>query len=492
MKGGMGFDYFENYRSWPGTIVNMLPGDVALVLNGARTVRIQATDSGGKPLPGITLRPWTIHKTGKIAYANLAASEFLKDFSSRADQQGVATFDWIPKDLKDPITFLCSSLDYHLPEPPNFDPSGGEAPLTARLLKNMKVRGRITFPDGKPAAGILVQAEGRGATAHYCRTLARSRADGSYALFLYAEQSHIMAVTDDDWAAPAHVGVTVREGESAKNLDFRLVKGTLIYGDVTVGPKEKPAAKQTITLIQQGPGKPGFPTEQLVRWASSDKAGRYRIRVGPGTYQIWAPETNHETITVQNQPKLEMNFHVARLPRGPLTGTVLAKDIYGRTVAKAIIQGESIGLTNHAGLQAVADSRGRFQTVRWHDRMHLYASDPQGTLAVFMTIDEEEDDIKFVITPAGKIRGRLVDAQGKPQEGVRMIAWMTKGPQNAIEGRGTSENKTDKEGRFTLGGLVPGAHCTVRLASGGEGRIINESTLREAETIDLGDIILDQ
>jgi hypothetical protein len=260
-----------------------------------------------------------------------------------------------------------------------------------------------------------------------------------------------------------------------------------------VGPKERPASEQTITLVQQGPGKQGFPTEQLVRWASSDKAGHYRIRVGPGTYQIYAPETNHETITVQDEAKLEMNFHVTRLPRGPLTGTVLVKDIHGPTVAKAIIQGESIGLTSHAGFQAVANSRGRFQTVRWHDPMHLYASVPQGTLAAFMTIDEEEDNIKFVITPAGKIKARLLDAKGKPQEGVRVVAWMTKGPQNAIEGRGTSETKTDKEGRFTLGGLVPGAGCIVRVyPSGGEGKIINESALLEAKTIDLGEVIVGQ
>jgi hypothetical protein len=417
LKPGAGFDYFENYRTWfPTGKAQDPPAAVTLVLDGAQTVRIRVTNSAGQPLPGALLSPWTIQKKGKIGYANVDGDAVLKPFLLRADRQGVATCDWIPKGLKNGVTFLCASRGYHLPQPPHFDPAQPNAPLTARLLRTVRVEGKVTFPDDKPAAGILIQAEGRGKTSHYCRTLARTRADGTYALALYPEQYYIVAVTDDNWAAPSYTGFNVVENQPQKALDFRLGPGTLIQGKLTVGRDNKPAAKQTITLFQHfhvpaagGGGGSGHDID-LVRWAETDKDGKYRLRVGSGEYKIWGPETAHVGFTVKSEKKIERDFHVPRLPRGPLRGVVINK-ADGKPVAGAVVYGESVGAAGHAPFRALADAKGRFEGERWRDSMRIYAHNADRTLTGSVTIAEEDEVVKILVAPVA--RGKTSPSGGR-------------------------------------------------------------------------------
>ncbi len=65
-KSGVGFDYFENYKSWPGTVDQPPPAEASLVLNGARTVRVHAVDSAGQAVAGASFVPWVIKKAGKL------------------------------------------------------------------------------------------------------------------------------------------------------------------------------------------------------------------------------------------------------------------------------------------------------------------------------------------------------------------------------------------------------------------------------------------
>jgi RNA polymerase sigma factor (sigma-70 family) len=496
LKPGVGFDYFENYRAWPPDKGSSPPAEVPLVLEGAQVVRVQATDSAGKPLSRIAFSPWTIHKNGKIGYANVPGAGWLKSFGMQTDQQGVAAFDWIPKDLKEGVTFLQLSQDYHVPNAPYFDPSQPNHLLTAKLFRNSLVGGKVTLPDGKPAAGILIQAEGRGNTSHYCRTLARTASDGSYSLRLYPDQSYILSITDEPWSAPSYTGIVVREGQARKDLDFRLDKGTLIEGEVTVGKVPKPTAGQTVTLIQKGKaiarelGGDSASQEELVRWSTTDKKGHYQIRVCPGDYQIWGPGTPHENLTVHAEKRIEMNFEVARLPRGRLTGTVLPVDGGKKPVAKALVKGESIGNLGHAGFETIADATGCFEAERWRDQMCIYASSPDGTLAGFMTIGEDDQDVKIRISPAAIAKGRLLDKDGKPLAGVALRCGIAVGPQPNPELRTILDMKTDKDGRFSVGGLVLGSQCSLFLAQGGTQ--LPKFQAEKAKTIDLGDIFYER
>ena len=102
----------------------------------------------------------------------------------------------------------------------------------------------MTRPDGSPAAGILVEANGVVGTTRQQGGSGRAwtAADGSYAMDLLPEQSYMISVIDDEWAAKSLSGVIVREGVAQTGLDLTLERGSLVWGKVTAGPESKPAA----------------------------------------------------------------------------------------------------------------------------------------------------------------------------------------------------------------------------------------------------------
>ena len=129
----------------------------------------------------------------------------------------------------------------------------------------------------------------------FFREVVRTNADGRDTLHLGPGLSYIIAVTDDQWAAPSKTGIVVEEGEPRDGLDFRLGKGTLIRGKVTFDAKNMMmwATKgQPIELTQEGnaiAAPPGQTTaEQLSRLVPTDREGGFAARVGPGRFKIVA------------------------------------------------------------------------------------------------------------------------------------------------------------------------------------------------------------
>jgi beta-lactamase regulating signal transducer with metallopeptidase domain len=464
-KAGVGLDYFENYRDAPHQGLDELPAEVKLVLDGVQTVRVRATDRAGRPVPGVMTLPWYIHKQGKAYHFNGTGSLFDAANIPRTGPAGVAVFDWIPAGLKTGVQFNCYAEDFYQPDMALLAPGRRDTTLDVRLLRNVRVSGRVTKPDGQPAPGILVRAEGRGGTPNYCRKYSRTAADGTYALLCYPGQSYIIAVTDNSWAAPSHIGIVLREGEPRDGLNFRLGNGTLLRGRVTVGTPPRPAAGHTITLIQQGAptsANDSREQERLPLWATTDTDGRYQFRVGPGEYKLYAEYGGNqppEDLTVQEDAVLIRDFHLPRLPRGPLTGMVKKTD--GTPVAGAAVFGESIQAPGHAGFLATADKQGHFKTGRWRDRMALYAHSPDSTLAGSAVIGADDESATITLSPAAKATGRIVGPDGKPRAGYRFQFTLL--PSGGEESQFVRFLTTDAEGRFTATGLPNGARCLIRI-----------------------------
>jgi beta-lactamase regulating signal transducer with metallopeptidase domain len=496
LKPHVGFDYFENYRSWPAYNIGEPPAQVALTLDGARTISVRAVDSAEKPLPGVELEPWTVKKKGKLTEVNFSGSWAMKYVSARTDHDGLAAFDWIPTDMQGRVTILHGDKEYSLPQPPHQNPTPPYETLTAKLFHNTPISGKVTLPDGKPAAGVLLQAEGCGNTSHYFRNVVRTKADGSYSMLVYPNQSYIIAVTDEKWAAPSKTGVVVGEGTPREGLDFRLGKGTIVRGKATVGPDDKPAAKQTITLIELGSdlapqANRTEKTESLVRWAETGADGRYAIRVGPGRYQIMGPlHRNEEEVTVKEEKTIDKDFHLAHLSE-LLKGVVLAETADGKPVAGAILRGATSIFEGSSEFEAVADEKGRFELKRYPARTFLYARNSEGTLAALVTVGENDDTANVVLSASGKLTGRIVDKTGKPLVGVGILCGQVFGPENKPLARTDLFIQTDALGRFTLLGVLPGAACGIRVFDDKNNPRFKLTPAAKAETLDLGDFVCD-
>ena len=73
----------------------------------------------------------------------------------------------------------------------------------AALTRTESIRGRVVGPDGSPAAGIVVRADGTGQGMDHGQSVARTAADGSYEMNVNAREAYAVYVDDKDWAAPS-------------------------------------------------------------------------------------------------------------------------------------------------------------------------------------------------------------------------------------------------------------------------------------------------
>jgi RNA polymerase sigma factor (sigma-70 family) len=503
-KPGVGFDYFENYRSNP-PIFSPPPERASLVLNGTRTVRLRALDSADKPLAGVDIMPITVLKKGKVRSVNFSGS-FAK---VRTDARGIATFDWLPRDIQAGTSFVSASLAYSTPKWPILEVDKPDAELTMRLLRQTPISGKVTKPDGTPASGILVMADGVGDAYPAGSATTRTAADGSYTIEVPPEQSYMVHVFNAEWAARSRTGVVVRERQPCSGIDLRLERGTVISGRVTAGQPPQPAAGVALSLSEQGPEVPigTFPqqpaplNEASLRIVDTDSDGRYAFRVGPGEYELTGPGlhgpgTKPEHLKVADEKDITRDFQSSQGSRPwwqRLRGVVRLIRPGGPPIAGAIVVAEPRGGARVPPSHGFTDEKGRFELFRPFDRALIYARDPKGYFAGYVAKGVDDDtEVTVVAHPAAMAVGRVVDSSGKPRAGVQVHYAMKLDLDGAagISDAGQSV-ETDDQGRFTAPGLIPGAACRI-FASGPAGGNSREHhfRLKEISPFDIGDIVL--
>lgn len=203
-----------------------------------------------------------------------------------------------------------------------------------RLLRHKPIRGRVTRPDGSPAAGLLLTATGVAWDGdrlwHKNHTQARTADDGTYEMKAFSNRLYAVTVEDDNWAVATKSTVIVGEGDPTEGVNFRVQRGTLIQGTVTNGTNLKPIAGAYVSLCEEiaqslliprtrnGSQPRSSPARiedgtrlQMFRTARTDDRGRYSFRVGPGTFQIGVlpSTTKFKTISVKDEEILNQDIH---------------------------------------------------------------------------------------------------------------------------------------------------------------------------------------
>ena len=487
-KSGVGCDYFENYISSESDI-GPVPTEVKLVLDGADCShachRFGRSAIGRHPL-----RSSSDVKKRKNRFCGQHVLFVSAEGQRRiaAIRKGwIATCDWFPLALKLAIPFDPIDFRYCCPASPYCDrvPDGVVQP--AEMLRVVKVSGRVTAADGTPAAGILVQAEGRGDTNLYCREYARTSADGTYSMDVYPRQQYIFAVVDPDRAAASITGVTMHQNQPRSGLDFRLVRGTLVEGRVTFGSKAEPIAGETVLVVTVGPTLPKSlmleikgQAAQLCRWADTDANGRYKIRLGPGNYQIAAPDWKYHDFTVGNESTVTRDYHLPRLPRGQID--VIVHNADGSPAA-------DVTLDSNAFRGGRTDSGGRFHSERSQVAALLYAVDSAGRNAAIAALGPNDKNAELIMHPAMVAIGRSVGADGRPRANCFISAVIRMaGGADAPTVHQTAYAKSD--GSFRLTGLVDGTQCDVYVCTSMRCGIspAKKITIHGSGPIDLGDL----
>jgi RNA polymerase sigma factor (sigma-70 family) len=474
LESGRGFDYTEYGkidsfgRTQGGAAAADLPASIALTLEGPSTVRLKAVDRDGKPLAGVSFYPWLLQKKGRRSQVNAASTAWY----ATTGPDGIAVFDWLPKSN---VTLIFWPATEGFANRRVLVNEGETGPVTAKLTRTVAIRGRVVSPDGEPAAGIKVGADGTGQGMDSGYGRATTAADGSYEMQVSPQEAYAVYVDDKDWAAPTRLDVVVREGKPVDGVDFKLSHGTVIRGTVTVGPNSRPATKVYIRLDESGDqavkdlheeGDRAWRQVQRQFGEMTDSAGHYSIRVGPGTYTIMGPpRTGDEKLTVKDEPEIIRDFKMPRPEKGTLAGRVIFAGGSDKPIAGAIVE---IVARNRLAIpfQVTADADGRFQAERDLDPLLICAKSPDGKLGAMVEAGAEDADVLISISPTATASGVLLDLDGKPAAN-KSLDWGRRVFMDAEEQMSmicfAPKVVTDTHGHFTLPSLVVGQKYGIAL-----------------------------
>jgi protocatechuate 3,4-dioxygenase beta subunit len=531
LKSHVGFDYFNfsSRRTWPFPIdaTTTIPKPIRLALDGVRPLRMKVVEADGSPAPGIELAISTVTSEGREDGVLLSASEIAR---ATSDADGIATFDWLPTRWlpADRVPSAVMPMGIHfvrvrlktkglLQDREHFiDSPTANRTSEFRVLRPTRISGRVLDPDGKPAAGITIIARGRGSDPPEGRgAIASGRVltdnDGRYALEVRPETFTMIGVEDRQWAATSRKGIFIEPGKPRDDVDFRLVRGTILRGRV-LNREGKPIAGASLILSEDGDdlsGRVKTPTSNarratLLRTGSAGVDGRYVFRVGPGRYWLSARNPNLQVsppailIDIGDEESIEQDVRIVGEPRPPqvvsmsmISGAVTDPD--GRPIAGAIIWGINPYRTPAAmAFEAVSDDKGHFGGhLSWPATL-VYAYSSDRSLATFRLIKPHEDKILLNLTPSVTARGRVVDRSGKPRAGVVVsVDWLMKQGGHDFSNYATTSLKTDADGRYSLGGLPVGASLQFGLDRSDEGTFQPFEATRSG-TIEVKDIVLDE
>jgi RNA polymerase sigma factor (sigma-70 family) len=467
LKSGVGFDYAEygqidgKSRSQGGAPAASLPGSIELALDGVRTARIRAVDRDGKPISGAAFHVWLVHKEGRRTEVNIPSRVLA--VTTAAD--GVANFDWLPPS-KDLLQFW--PIDDRYAQRRVVVEQGQTTPVSTRLIRTEVIRGRVTRPDGAPAPGIQIRAYGSGQGIDNGQGRALTADDGSYEMSLGPSEAYAVYVDDKDWAAPSRLDVVVREGKPVEGVDFKLARGTILRGTVTVGAAGRIVPSQYIWVDESGAEAPDEFRAPGDRYAHqvlrqfgvmTDAVGRYSIRVGPGTYTLMGPpRTTNEKITVKDEAEIVRDFRMPRPEKGSLTGRVVQTGARDMGVAGAMVEGIAAN-SSAATFAATSDAEGRFKTERSLDPLVIFAKSPDGSLGAIVEVGAEDPEVVIALSPTATATGLLLDEQGKPAAN-QQLYWGRRVYLDEDKRVSTEcfapKVETDKAGKFSLASLVVG------------------------------------
>ena len=177
-------------------------------------------DQGEKPVADMPLYPWLLKKPDQSEELNLA--DFRPVIDAVTDQDGVATFAWLPTWSTGKLQFWPVGPDEFVQRRIMYDPEQDHGQVTARLDRVVLVRGHVRFEDGRPAAGIHVIGHGSGKGFDSFHGQTTTDDDGRFEFLAWPEELFMIVVAERQWGAAPLDGFVIRRGKPIENLEMIL------------------------------------------------------------------------------------------------------------------------------------------------------------------------------------------------------------------------------------------------------------------------------
>lgn len=423
-------------RSW-------LPPSSTLTLDPFTSVRIYLVCADGKPMAGLGVSPIMFFHGQRVTFWSKQVSD---DWTGVTDANGEVTLSHLPQgdsfaiDVND-VRFAHLETTITLanaPQTPN---------KTIQLALSGALTGSVRFSSGKPASGVGVEA--RQASGKYW-AMTMTDAVGQYRMLRiapgnYTVHPHLIGDKAAD-CAPHEAQVTVSSGRQVAAPDFSLSLGARITGTVTDKIDGKPVTGLYVNVssVDAQAHQTGAPSDLA---HTTDKDGRYSIRVAPGTWKVFSdPEgrsgVSAREITVAEGDVKTINFKVlAPTPQVSVQGIVLGPDGKPAAGASVTVSGTS------QPWNVTADADGRFTLDRPDvtSTSKLYARLGDLATKTAATPAAKGDTILHLAAGAfSTISGQVVDIKHKPISNAKVMLFDMN-----VSGPG-DKARTDSQGRYVF------------------------------------------
>jgi len=389
-------------------------------------------DTQGKPIEAVEVDAWT----------------WYPGHETKTDQKGVFRIGNLDKGRKVEIRF----------RKPGYTPQlfltqpTGVAGWVVVLGEKTYFEGKVTGPDGKPAAGALIRANNGpkmadGVMITEIWTEAKTDKAGRYRMYAQADGYDIQVRMPG--VGVARLPGTAIGNDEAKQLDIRLQPGVNFRAKTVDAGTGRPVAGVRLSHWQH-PGIEGRSDKEGLLTIADMMPGRFNFQVeSEGNTRWWsdqaASEWSRRKID-ESRGGWQRNFDgldfdlesgmgpvTITLERGvKITGRVIdpdGKPVAGATVAPALT-GTGNSLTGDTRFSVETTAEGKFTMLlpASGDREYnLVAHDGKyeewrtwanGVLLPIRTKPREEiNDVTLRLTRGATVRGRVTDAQGKPVAG---------------------------------------------------------------------------
>jgi len=446
-----------------------------------RTIVGKAEDAEGNPLSGVTVSALRFIRFDRAARRYAFGFFPAELFTATTDAHGDFAIEHLPAGPW-VTTFVRASCKSYATEEMAVRPSPPSGRLRIVMVRAGGLCGTVRYEDGRCAAQARVTAQARSGTRPYTLT----DRDGHYVLADLKPGVYTVRVVSPQrspaWRAAPAVGINVGPDETTTNVDLVLVRATTVRGVVVDKETGTPVAGVRIS----GRDSAGGGT------ATTDADGMYALRCLPGQLQVRVvgvpkgfarPAYNlaRNVLAVRGETVDGIDFIIEGACR--LAGAVLGLDGRGLPGVQLRACLPSRTLTVR---RSDEDGRFLFDALPPVECIVLYATDTDDKLAAVQTVNfggELEADAEVRLRPAPIVRGRMVDAAGRPVP----KAWVSAALAQRQFGPSIANTRTGPDGRYELV-AVPGVRLRVR-ASRWLKQFRRTVHTEEGKTYDLHDFV---
>ena len=358
-------------------------------------------------------------------------------------------------------------------------PAGRPADLL--LMAGGAVSGTVTDARGKPVDGAILRLTPTTPFAREPVLVARTDARGTFAIYGTPAGEWRVVGRHPDLAPAISAPVTVDRDAEAR-ADLVMSPPATVRGRL-VGPGEKPTRGHAILKEIAGVTAPEILAADLTAEAGGD--GVFALRAGPGSHSL--------EVKAPGQAARRLDVDVRGAGETVDLGDVVLEvgtAIRGRVRDSANRPVESAEVStfyDYESFEERTDASGAYVLAGLHAGMYSVSVTAAGMGRAQRRVEAGASGIDFVLQPAGRITGLVVDEGGRAVEAFRVVARL-----RARSGYGGTmrDNFAAADGRFVLEEVGEGEYVLDVSAPDRAPTVVPDVKVAAGSTADVGTVRL--